>query len=493
MQHPLFDAQRELIERLGGAPNGGAQRTPHLWSLLSGGLRHLANTARHAMALGWALLLIRLSIARRIGSLHVESVDIVVKTWCVGDREASGGWDFYFGDLPNRLRNLGLSVLLLAGSPIWSNRTAFARRETDASAVVPRVAELVLLRFGCIPAMLLDQIRSCTEFVVLAIRAADPIRRELYARCAVESLAAETFEKGLYYWVGRALGSRVHPRAVLTLYEGRSWEACLWRGVRDVSPRARILGYQHAAVFPTSLSVRRPDADDRDAVPDVVLCSGSVTKRMLEEGYKALGTHLQVLGSFRRSGRECCPPQPSRRTLLVLPEGFLDESVFLFEATLEIAQKMPDYRFVLRLHPLLSFDDVVPLLSGLPENLPNISRSAGTDLLTDLAEASVVLYRGTSAVFGAVEMGLKPIYLHWTGRPTVDPLFGLRAWREQAVDTEALRTVLSAYERRSPESCRSEWTAALNYVRSCAEAVDESGIRAVAELVRREHQDLQRK
>ena len=82
-----------------------------------------------------------------------------------------------------------------------------------------------------------------------------------------------------------------------------------------------------------------------------------------------------ALGSFRRSTAIPRTPDPGRRTILVIPVGWIEDSTRLFNAAASLAVELDDHNFLLRCHPVLPFDEVRPYLDWDPEEVGNIEVS----------------------------------------------------------------------------------------------------------------------
>src|SRR5262249_25574021 len=133
-----------------------------------------------------------------------------------------------------------------------------------------------------------------------------------------------------------------------------------------------------------------------------------------------------------------------------------------------------DHELVFRCHPLLPFELVQSNLQSDAAAFPNVSvskRSASEDF----RRSSVILYRGSSAVFYAVLEGLRPYYLH-SGPFDIDPLFELDVWREYVTAESELASALKGYSEMKPEEVFDEWKAASDYVNSYTVPVSDKSI-----------------
>ena len=175
-------------------------------------------------------------------------------------------------------------------------------------------------------------------------------------------------------------------------------------------------------------------------------------------------------------------PTPSRRIVLVVPEGIIEEAKLIFESAAELAKTLPDYKFIFRSHPVLPFECVRSLLSIDVNSIPNIEISE-SELEVDLNRSSVVLYRGSSVVFYAVLAGLKPYYFHVTGRPYVNPLFQLEGWCESIGNIEQLRNALVNFSCMDDGVAKKEWLLTKTVIENYIRPVDECAISNVVSIL----------
>jgi hypothetical protein len=90
---------------------------------------------------------------------------------------------------------------------------------------------------------------------------------------------------------------------------------------------------------------------------------------------------------------------------------------------LERAKKDQEQRFIWRLHPLLSFKELMkrsPIFRRLPNNIVLSEDS----LDEDIQRCDSVLYRGSTTVVNAINAGLRPIYYQQSiDELNMDPIY----------------------------------------------------------------------
>ncbi len=114
----------------------------------------------------------------------------------------------------------------------------------------------------------------------------------------------------------------------------------------------------------------------------------------------------------------------------------------MFRIVMYVARELPHQQFILRLHPLISREQLVrvePALSNFPPNV----RWSSDSMEQDIKASSWVCYRGTSAVFEAIGGGCQPIYLERSGEMTIDPLYSIGSMKKSATDKDGLIRILN--------------------------------------------------
>ena len=169
-----------------------------------------------------------------------------------------------------------------------------------------------------------------------------------------------------------------------------------------LNPSIKCFGYQHAAVFENQHAIKRSIGSLYN--PDIILTSGKISQRILNECKLLRNLRIICLGSPKYTNPkvikdkvDCC---------LVVPQATVKECLHLFELSYFYANQNKNQKFIWRLHPLLSFEKIKKY-SAIFKKLPdNISLSEG-DLDEDVQKSDSVLYCGSTAVVNAINAGLK--------------------------------------------------------------------------------------
>ncbi len=479
VKYPLHQIQEEVLREqsegrldLRGQLDAGARDTA---------MNRVGLCVLYALVLCGRLLWLRVILGRELAALRRERFDVVGRTCCFGTRRPAGDRDFYYGDLQHRLTGRSVRMLLLCTDVTGGSWTRFAKAYCTRSPIA-RLPELALVPILAPLRLLWQQLKTWIRLRRLAAQTHDPLVRRISLLASRDCLVPNTTLAALAFWVGRAAVRTWRPRALLMLHEGHAWEYCLRGGAKTADASCRVVGYQHTTVFRESLSLTRPSQTVFGAAPaDVVLCLGQIPLERLRAGHQPYRTRLIRFGSFRaQTIRVEQPADPSRRTILVTPEGIHAEVTALFAFAYACAQRLPSYTFVLRCHPEVPIASAVRLVSMDLTQQPNIVLSEQRSIEEDFARSSAVLYRGSSSVFYGILHGLVPIYLSVAAMRDRDPLDGLDAWRVRCATPEECAALLLRQEQTAGER-RGEWDAAVRYVTRYAEPVTEEHVDAFLE------------
>lgn len=472
-RHSLPADQMRLMEELQGLRKKPGRPS---WALLIGQWLWCALFASRETL---RLAILRIQCRGILKRIQRIPAGVIMKTWRFSDEPLNGTPDFYYGTLPRQLLARGIECLLLCGDARGGFHPMFAKA-TLGEADVRSVPEASLIPLWAPLWTVFRQAGVALVLRRLAARVRDPRLAAVCRMACVNSVQPATMRHNLYFYVARSAVRIWKPRAFLSLYEGQPWETAARHGVKAADPACVTVGYQHTVVMPHSMQLLRPRQDSWEcAIPDLVLCLGEATQRMMSPGHGIQkNNRLIVFGSYRRPQIDDAPakPHPERCTVLVLPEGIMSEAQLLFRQALEVACRMRDHRFIFRCHPVLPFDAIQPSLPPERLRLPNVEISRLPSILADFDRSSVVLYRGSSSVFYAVLRGLKPVYLHRRGLVDIDPLFEMTPWKARVSNTDELEALLREYAADGSRDLSEGWDSAFRYVNDYTVPVDEGAV-----------------
>lgn len=362
-------------------------------------------------------------------------VDYIFLSHVLDASQLSAEDDFYFGEAPRELARRGKSVLIVLIN--HTSQTGDALEPSLRKSLIPRVVfsrvlsarrELVIRR---------QTLREARKLSCEASLTLDSLRRAVLWRASVEATGEGTKMCLRISRMVFEIVSRCKAKVILTTYEGHAWERVVFAAAREAKSNIYCIGYQHAALFRLQHSAKRSLGAGYD--PDQILTAGPVGLRQLKSASGLSGVTLGVLGSSRSIKK--IASQPNASSCLVLPEGLVEECRILLRFSLECAKANPDMHFIWRLHPIISFNNLLKKITALKSLPLNIEISQRT-LVDDTSRSAWLLYRGSTAAISAAACGVVPIYLRQPGELSIDPLYEISDQHPEVETTEQFMSAL---------------------------------------------------
>jgi hypothetical protein len=333
--------------------------------------------------------------------------------------------DFYFGNLPIKLRFAGYRVGI-----VYINHTTH-----DIADLAKHWPEDGISRYFLARSCSVEDTHDC---LLQAAAMAEKLKGMAVSNqedakysgfCRLASVTAKSRVTLGNLSMARNFGNLlkvVSPHLVVFTHEGQAWEKLFCAELKRNSPATIRMGYIQAALFATqhSLLKKLPDLYS----PDRVATTGEIALNQLREAeYYRIET-ITVLGSHKID-QFSGDAQQKERICLVLPEGLIEECVLLFRFSLEAARQNPDIVFIWRLHPLLTFEEIASKNQEF-RHLPDNIIQSNDSYEADLARSKWAIYRGSTAIIPALAARVKPLYLHQKGEINMDPLHRVDSWRK---------------------------------------------------------------
>jgi hypothetical protein len=500
VRHPVFRTHRALVESLEAAergeyagpnPSSADSSVMRRWLKLALGragffwlrlLRQWFRCLHCALRYSFATIRLKLRFGSLLRELQKNPAAVILRTTLIDLRSLGSSDDFIYGKLPTTLLERGVSCLMLCNDykeSFWGGRETEFARATLSRKSIRSVPEQILVPWWAPVAAASNQLLTSLILHRLGAKTSDRKLAEVYSHAREECLDPATTLRMLTFYFTRKAVTIWRPRAIANLAEGGAEEKLLWHGAKAADTRCITVGYQHGIIMRHSLSLTSPNFGSWEtAAPDVALCLGPSTLKMMKAGHEPHNTRLVLFGSYSRALNRSLQhlPRPARRTVLVVPEGSETEAKYLFNFSMRVAAMLPDYHFIFRCHPARTFAEYRPHLERLPEEFSNVELSDLKSLVDDCGRSSVVLYRGSSSVLVALLCGLKPVYLRVNGAPDIDALFELTRWRDCVSTVDEMLQVLRRYAADSDEMAAAEWRPAANYVNDYALPADDSSV-----------------
>jgi hypothetical protein len=250
--------------------------------------------------------------------------------------------------------------------------------------------------------------------------------------------ASNLFAMGLASQVAK-LVTRLRPEALLLTWEGHPWERLVIAAAKQAQPNIKCIAYHHAVLFAQQTATGQALGAGFD--PDMIVTSGAQAEGWYRAQPDWSETPVEGVGSPRGDGT-IAAKATTGNTVLVAPEGILDETVALFRVALATKAHGAPQRFALRLHPVLPRTRVLQAMPEL-ETLPEGIGWSDGGLAEALGSARAVLYRGSTVCVQALQHGVRPIYLDTPGSVQLNPLSDTTGWCLSAQDALSLIAMLA--------------------------------------------------
>lgn len=394
------------------------------------------------------------------GRTFPSSADHVIRTWAGPPAFRDGRFaDPYFGPLADRLGEAGLGVVTVVGA-----LSEHARVYADAAGagVLP---EHLFLGWWDPVAVAIGTLRhrpSVASGVDLAGRDVSALVR---ACVDEEHGRRQVFANRLQARIGRRIAERLKPRAVALTHEGYAWERQFVLGIKDASPRAWVVGWQHAPIAPAQTALRMVPGPDAGSPDRVVTAGEAGADELARRGYPrqlvAVGGALKVAPP----ARDVAAARHAAAGDVLVVLGDFDRGLRAAAALRGLPALVPGRRVVLRLHPLTPPARFVAAL-GFDPSEAGMTLSAGGPLGGDLETASAVIYDASLVALEAVAAGVPALHLDLGDALSSDPMVGSHALHAEATDAAGVASALDAFAALSDDDFARQAAEARAFVRS---------------------------
>jgi hypothetical protein len=372
-------------------------------------------------------------------------VDVLFVTHLVNKDHATNLNDFYFGHVPLELSKLGYSVAIAYVNMTQSNSTKLIK--DFPSDQLSRVILTKSLSFSKELSLIINGMVERKRLGRLMKVVSKSFLKRVLLRASKEATSP-----GTYYSlrVGKQVASliaKTSARSLIVIHEGHSWERVVFASAREARNNVRCIAYQHAILYRLQHAIFAKH--DGKYTPDQIIASGISSFARLSNGDLGSKVKIRLGGSVRAPVFLRLTQRRNNKVrlrCLVLPEGIMDECDILYSFAMACATYLPDVEFVIRLHPVVSFKKLSASFSKKGLTLPNIILS-DRSFSDDLMNCDYALYRGSSAIIGAVGARIIPVYVARPNEISIDPLFELACYRVLVTEPkEFLKIINGVYK-----------------------------------------------
>ena len=236
--------------------------------------------------------------------------------------------------------------------------------------------------------------------------------------------------------------------------------------VREDSPRTKIIAYQHNVIPQASTNMfvsRREKAFIPK--PDLILTTGDIPKRIMESYGSLNGGTIRPACALRQEYLFRIPERPYQRggTILLGLEGIF-EVYELINYVIDELRSYPDYKIMIRTHPVFSFERLQHKVNAKLHHFPNVTLSEGGSLQQDIESSDIVIYWGSTVAMESLWMGKPVIHFDNGSVLSFDPLFDCTHLKWTVSKEDRLITTLRAIESLSLEQYATERSMARAYL-----------------------------
>ena len=328
--------------------------------------------------------------------------------------------DFYFGDIPNKLNEFGMSSTVAMINHIGikkymlpSDLENVHHSRIVLSKSISFVDEIKIYLTQIKEALRLKNLKSDSELHV-----------RVFKEASMQALSSSTANNlRLKKQVSEIL-KIVKPKCIMVTYEGHAWERLIFSEARKIDSNIKCIGYQHALINGQH-AIYRSLGEKYD--PDIIATSGVIDLVKLEKRINNNKTIKINIGTSKKILYESMPNNDSLqkgRTCLVLADGGREGCIQMLLFANTLASLNPEVQFIFRLHPRTNKQLLInqnPVFKAYKSNITWSSSS----LEKDFEMSHLALYRESNAIFGAASFGVLPIFFGNDEGDMWDPLSDL--------------------------------------------------------------------
>jgi len=210
------------------------------------------------------------------------------------------------------------------------------------------------------------------------------------------------------------------PKKIFFTYEGYAWERLLCYSAKQVNKKILLYGFYFSIIskYQHGPFLRLKKNFD----PDYILTCGKIAKNKFDNNNFPKNKTI-IIGSNRFLDKEIFLKRDKKLNILILPDGFISETIFLINFAMNCQKIDKNIRFILRLHPTLN-NHLFYFKNYIKKNNIIISK---LNFDKDIKRSQLAIYRSSGSIIQATAQKVIPMYIKKNNELTVDPLYELNS------------------------------------------------------------------
>lgn len=229
--------------------------------------------------------------------------------------------------------------------------------------------------------------------------------KKFYLECAKYLFSLSTIKNIILFYNLEKLIIDKKIKYLLITLEGHPYEHLIF--LLGKIHKIKVFAYQNTYITKSHFSMFLNLG--KDFLPTQILASGKISYDFLKTKFKSKKVTLLGSKKYKETKKTKIT---SNSNCLVMPTGLENETVEFLELCNEYLkiEKNSLTKFIIRLHPLINKSKFIKKNHRLINNEERIKIS-NSKLKEDVLQCNFVLYRASSAVVEAMQLGLIPIFL----------------------------------------------------------------------------------
>lgn len=365
----------------------------------------------------------------KLNKFQMKGADILILSNLINISHVDKKYDFYFGNLEEYLNKKEIKTFTILRN--------FTDKSSSYVATKLKKSKVLLFKKTFFFREIYIIYKIWTEFLLLKKNFKIPKNIKLKKNfLSLFSMRSMIYNLRLQYQI-RDLVKIAKPKLLIIPFEGHAWERVLIKSIKNFHKDLKIVCYQFSIITKYQHSLFRPLKSDYN--PDYILSSGSITQKKFEKYYNC---PIKIFGSNKYKNNKI-KNKTKKNNFLVVPEAFQSEMELMLNFTINCAKLYSNYKFIFRAHPLMKSN----ILKNKVKNYNNIFLSDNS-FDEDLKNCNYIFFRGSAAVFEAINSGLKPIYLKKKNEFDINPLHDVFPKILNAFNEKDIKKIINYYNSK---------------------------------------------